>query len=781
MSLRTLLTVPYVALLLTLAAVVGWLSYSAADQSVDELAGRLSAEATNRISDTTVAYLNNWHYVLAATAVDRWDSAAALALEGAEEDLWRASAVSSVRPSYVYLAAADGRFVGVQRPVAGPALLKWRAVGKEPRRSLYEIQSPGDRKTALGAETDPYNAIERPWFERASQSKEAVWSQVYLDHASHQPMVTLARAYRHAQGKLQGEVSHVVGADVPLVYLQTFLQGLDIVPGGVAFIMTRDGKLVASSQAAHALPASARALPTITQHADPLLTQAARTLGAEVQRGARPISTSFEDPQAGRMLVAAAPMTALRGMDWWVVVSLPDDTLMANVRRNAYRTAALALAACVVAVAIGALVLNRLAADIGRLTQAAEQLSLDATPEPIALTRGGELGRMASAFNRMGMRLMASNNTVREQNVALARTVSDLEQQIVARDSADTRLRRIADALQEGLIVLDQDWCITFANARSERYFQRKVHELLGTDVRKSFTGLESSEYGEAVREALRGNHAVTTEAPALTVPGMWIELRLFPTPFGLAAFFSDITAQRNAREALADRERQLSQLAGELLRIQTEERRTIAHELHDEFGQALGALRINLQMTAGSLPSDAQQQRQLAEALAQATQLLSQVRDRALDLHPAVLDDLGLFAALQWWCERQSQRSGVPIVLHASAAAIPRLSNAVELACFRIVQEAMVNALKHAEPSRIDVSVEVGNAVHISITDDGVGITRRQRATSEPATGPRSLGLTSMRERAQQLGGVLKIENIEPTGTAVRLTMPVERTRITA
>jgi signal transduction histidine kinase len=781
MSLRTLLTLPYVALLLALAAVVGWLSYSAADQSVDELAGRLSGEVTHRISDTTVAYLNNWHYVLAAAAVDRWDSVSPKGLEVAEDDLWRASAVSSIRPSYVYLAAADGRFVGVQRPVAGPALLKWRAAGKAPRRALYEIHAPGDRKRALGDEAQPYDATGRPWFQRAAQSKEAVWSPVYLDHASHQPMVTLARAYRHAQGAMQGELSHVVGADVPLTHLQTFLQGLDIVPGGVAFIMSRDGKLVASSQAAHALPPGARALPAINQHFDPLLLQAARTLGAEVQRGSRQISISFEDPQAGRMLVSATPVSALRGMDWWVVVSLPDEPLMANVRRNAYRTAALALVACVVAVAIGALVLSRLAADMDRLTQAAEQLSLDATPEPLKLPRGGELGRLASAFNRMGMRLTESNNTVRDQNAALARTVSDLEQHIVARDSADTRLRRIADALQEGLIVLDQNWCVTFANARSERYFPRKAHELLGTDVRTIYPGVEHSDFGRAMTEALRSNKAVTTEAPALTLPGVWIELRLFPTPFGVAAFLSDVTAQRAGREALAHREHQLSELAGELLRIQTDERRTIARELHDEFGQALGALRINLQMTAASLPPNAAQQQHLAEALDNATQLLAQVRNRALDLHPAVLDDLGLFAALQWWCERQSQRSGVPVVLHAAAAAIPRLNNAVALACFRIVQEAMANALKHAQPSRIDVTVDVGAVIRISVTDDGLGITRRQRGTDETRTGPRSLGLTSMRERAQQLGGMLTIENTDPAGTAVRLTMPAEQSRIAA
>jgi PAS domain S-box-containing protein len=781
MSLRALLTLPYVALVLTLAAVVGWLSYRAANQSVDELTARLSAEATNRITDTTVAYLNNWHYVLAAAAVDRWDGAQPQALKKAEADLWHASAVSNVRPSYVYLATPDGRFVGVQRPAAGPALLKWRDVGKEPRRQLFEIQAAGDRRQPVGLEDKPYNAVERPWYQRAAEAQNAVWSPVYLDHSTRQPMITLARAYRLGQGSSQGEVSHVVGADVPLTYLQTFLQGLDIVPGGIAFIMSRDGRLVASSKSSHALLPETKVLPVVSEHGDLLLAQTARALGPQIERGSRQIGAAFDDPQAGRMLVAATPVRALQGIDWWVVVSLPDDALMANVRRNAYGTAALALIACFVAVAIGAWVLNRLAADMGRLTHAAEQLGMDAMPEPIKLTRGGELGRMAMAFNRMAARLTASNNTVREQNLALTRTVSDLEQQIAARDSADTRLRRIADSLQEGLIVLDQDWHITFANARSERYFPRKACELLGADVREIYPGLEQSEFGQAMQTALRTNHAVTTEAPSLITPGVWIELRLFPTPFGVAAFFSDVTEQRAARDALADRERQLSQLAAELLRIQAEERRSIARELHDEFGQALGALRISLQMTSASLPADAKQQPRLADALDQTTQLLSQVRDRSLDLHPAVLDDLGLFAALQWWCERQSQRSGVPIRLHAAPMAVPRLTGGVELACFRIVQEALNNALKHGKPSRIDVTIDIDDGLHISVIDDGVGIANHQREAAATAAGPRSLGLTSMRERAQQLGGSLSIESIKPRGTVVRLTMPLELSRVTA
>jgi signal transduction histidine kinase len=773
MSLRALLTLPYVALLLVLAAVVGGLSYRSADQSVDDLAQRLSAEITQRISQNTENYLQNWHYVLAAAAVARWDSQAPKALAKAEEDLWHSSAVSLVRPSYVYLAAADGRFVGVQRPSAGPALLKLRETGQAgqaPKRELFEIDRPGERKRPLGLEASAYDATERPWYVRAASSQNPVWSPVYLDHASHQPMVTLARAFRFGDGPRAGQVSHVLGADVPLAHLQKFLEGLNIVPGGVAYVVTRDGKLVASSQAAHAMPSDAKALPSVAEHWDTLLVQTTQAVGTRLQQSSQAVNASFEHAEVGRMLVSASPMSAAAGMDWWVMVSLPDDVLMATARHNAYRTVALALLACGVAVALGAWVLNRLAADVARLTRAAEQLSLDAAPEPLRLSRGGELGRLALAFNRMATRLTASTHTVREQNLALARTVSDLEHQMLARDGADARLRRIADALQEGLLVMNVDWRVTFANARIEGYLKRSNHELVGMDVRDLFPGMEQSEFGQALNKAMRHNQAVAVEAPSLTLPDVWIGLRLFPTPFGIAGFFSDVTAERASRQALADREHQLSELSAELLRIQSEERRTIARELHDEFGQSLGALRISLQMTAASLPPAAAQQVALSDALEQASKLLNQVRNRSLDLHPVVLDDLGLLPALQWLCERQSQRSGAPVRLHAPPD-MPRSDDAVELAGFRIVQEAVNNALKHAQASRIDVNVQLDRDLRIAITDDGQGLP--DTARGEASVRLNSLGLTSMRERAQQLGGVLSISRAQPQGTTVRLTLP--------
>ena len=120
LPLRLLLTLPYVMLLVALAAAVGWLSYRAADESLEVMANKLHQSTGERIQEATGAYLSNWQYVLAAAQGDD------LSVPTAERRLWSAGALSSVRPSYVYFASTDGRFVGVQRRDIGPDVILMR-------------------------------------------------------------------------------------------------------------------------------------------------------------------------------------------------------------------------------------------------------------------------------------------------------------------------------------------------------------------------------------------------------------------------------------------------------------------------------------------------------------------------------------------------------------------------------------------------------------------------------------------------------------------------------
>jgi signal transduction histidine kinase len=221
----------------------------------------------------------------------------------------------------------------------------------------------------------------------------------------------------------------------------------------------------------------------------------------------------------------------------------------------------------------------------------------------------------------------------------------------------------------------------------------------------------------------------------------------------------------------MAERQRQLHQLASELLTSQSDERRAIARELHDEFGQQLAAVRINLQsLLAGA--HDVETQQRLSESLTAVKQLIEQIRSRALDLHPAILDDLGLGPALQWLCERKAQRLGISVEFQGDAG-LHGLPADVELAGFRIAQEAILNAAKHSGTQRIELDAQlVSDRLHLQVRDHGRGFASDRLADAPPG---QSLGLVSMRERAEQLGGTLAIHSERNVGTTVTVSIPVK------
>jgi signal transduction histidine kinase len=760
LPLRLLLTLPYVALLLSLAAVVGWLSYRSADVAIDDMAAKLHAASGERIQEATAAYLTNWQYVVAAATAPE-PSAGAVTLPPIERALWVASGLSSVRPSYVYFSAPDGRFIGVQRQAQGPALLKLREQGGSEPRRLFNLQQPADRTKPLGAEKESYVALQRPWYATAVASPGEVWSPVYLDFSTQLPMITLTLAQRNEAGELLG----VYGADVPLAQIETFMRSLEIAKQGLAYIVNSDGRIVASSLPANGAVAH-QELPRAMASADTLLVASFEAIdhGAVNSNSAAGRPALIDTPQ-GRMLVSVSPLRHQAGLDWRVVVVLKQDVLTAGINRNAVRTALLASAAALAALVLGTLILRSLAGEIGALTRAAEQLSAEQAPEPLSTRRRDELGRLSNAFDRMVARLATSTQVIRLRNQDLSRTLDELKAQQAAREEAESSLRRVADAMAEGFVVVDPQWRITFANQVTMSYTGQPVANLEGQNLWQALPQLAGTELETALRAAAASGKPAVIETWR-EQRSAWIEARLLPSPSGMAVFFSNVTQRRQARDALAERQRELQRLAGELLTAQSEERRTIARELHDELGQQLAALRINLQVLAANCNDEALHRR-LDDSLAIVQQTIEQVRSRALDLHPAILDDLGLVAALQWLCERQSQRSGVPIRL-IDGPTLPAVPPTVALACFRIAQEAIANALHHGQPPNIDVQLSVEDGtLELLVVDNGSGFVPLDGAHT-------SLGLVGMRERAQQLGGELILQSQHNQGTRVRVRIPV-------
>jgi signal transduction histidine kinase len=221
--------------------------------------------------------------------------------------------------------------------------------------------------------------------------------------------------------------------------------------------------------------------------------------------------------------------------------------------------------------------------------------------------------------------------------------------------------------------------------------------------------------------------------------------------------------------EVQTSRER-LQSLSQRLIDVQELERRTIAGELHDEIGQALTIVKMNLQALHAHVNSTLAGDR-MDECITVVERALEQVRSLSLDLRPSLLDDLGLVAALRWYVARQARAAS--FALHFSADEPPsRLASVLETVCFRIAQEALTNIVRHANAREVWVQLRCGAELCLTIRDDGVGFEPAQ-AEARASRGE-SLGLLGMRERASLSGGRLSITSAPGQGTTVAACFPL-------
>jgi signal transduction histidine kinase len=222
----------------------------------------------------------------------------------------------------------------------------------------------------------------------------------------------------------------------------------------------------------------------------------------------------------------------------------------------------------------------------------------------------------------------------------------------------------------------------------------------------------------------------------------------------------------------LQQRDQLRARLLQKLIRAQEEERRRIARELHDETSQVVGALALSLDTAVATLPKDASRDR-LLEARALAMRTLDGIHRLSFDLRPSVLDDLGLFRAIEWYAERDLKRRGIAVRCESDEQA-GRLPPEMETALFRAVQEAITNIVKHAHAETVLIQCAITpKAVTIEIEDDGQGFD--PAGISDTAASGRGLGLAGIRERMEILGGDAMIDSAPGRGTRLVLTVPRE------
>jgi signal transduction histidine kinase len=217
------------------------------------------------------------------------------------------------------------------------------------------------------------------------------------------------------------------------------------------------------------------------------------------------------------------------------------------------------------------------------------------------------------------------------------------------------------------------------------------------------------------------------------------------------------------SRRVIELRTLELQKLSAQLLQVQDRERRRLARELHDDLGQQLSALAMTLPAVKGN-----------EEASKMLEAAISTVRNLSYLLHPPLLDDTGLRAALHWFIEGLVKRSNIQISLTITPPAFPRLAPDIETTIFRVVQESLTNVYRHANSNsaRVEIDKQAGWVV-VRIRDYGKGLPQEiMDRTHSPSLG---VGIVGMRERVRQFGGELTMSRAEP-GTLVETRIPLFR-----
>lgn len=215
------------------------------------------------------------------------------------------------------------------------------------------------------------------------------------------------------------------------------------------------------------------------------------------------------------------------------------------------------------------------------------------------------------------------------------------------------------------------------------------------------------------------------------------------------------------------DTARRLQDVALALLGAHEDASRRVARELHDQLGQALATAVLNLELCGDApVPPDVRD-----EVLADLRQALARMRDLSLNLHPALLHQDGLGQALGWLAHRQAGAAGLAVAVTVDAVPAPA-TPVIETVAYRIVQEALANAVCHARASRVDIAVQAAeDGIRITVTDDGIGFDP-QAVAARPVE--HRLGLHGMRARAALVGGACEVVSSPGKGAAVRAWLPL-------
>ncbi len=331
---------------------------------------------------------------------------------------------------------------------------------------------------------------------------------------------------------------------------------------------------------------------------------------------------------------------------------------------------------------------------------------------------------------------------------------------------AEQPYRVFVETMNEGAVTLGTDGTILYCNNRFGELIKEPIERIIGSGIYKFIVPPETGSFESAFQGGCEGSSKVEIllkRGDGQLIPAM---LSLCPLE-GVDApcicmVVMDLTERRKAEQELRESERQLKHLTSQLLTAQEDERRRVAHDIHDSLGSQLSAVKFKVEDFFKKMPaaSDA-----ITSALQEA---INESRRIQMDLHPSILEDLGIAPALAWFCRKFE--TTYPLKIEQEVAIkeseVPKSLRAV---IYRISQEAFNNIAKHSRANQARLSLRKNSQmIDLIIQDNGQGF----EMTIDSAK--KGIGLSSMKERTVVSGGTFSIESAKGKGTIVRASWPI-------
>ena len=339
-----------------------------------------------------------------------------------------------------------------------------------------------------------------------------------------------------------------------------------------------------------------------------------------------------------------------------------------------------------------------------------------------------------------------------------------------------TEVDQVFETAADGMRIVDRDFRVLRANDTFSALVGLQKDEIIGRKCHDVFWGEMCDTAGCPLTRVLNGDQYVEYDAEKVRSDGTSVPCIVSATPYrqpdgkiiGIVEDFKDISERKRAERDLKESGERLRELTAHLQSIREEERSRIAREIHDELGQVLTALSLDvrwLQKRLGTEQGELQDKtRSMGELITATVNSVSRI---CSELRPAILDDVGLSAAIEWQAGEFSSRTGIACNIQTEPPEI-RLSEELSVAIFRIFQETLTNIVRHAKASEVEVELQLTpSGFLMRVSDDGVGM-----ETTEPQK-MSSFGLLGVKERVRGFGGELTFCTGKKGGACLDIVIP--------